>query len=1153
MSLQLIWGSSGSGKSHWLYSSMIREAKEHPEKRYMIIVPEQFTMQTQRELVRLHPAGGILNIDILSFQRLAFRVFEETGASQKPVLTETGKNLLLRRVAAQEKSKLEVLGSRLEKSGYISQIKSILSELTQYEISEGELEEMIRISEKRPQLQYKLKDILTLYRGFSQYKKDRFLTAEELLDVFCQAAEDSRLLKGSVLAFDGFTGFTPVQQNALKKLMTLCGKLQITVTMDPAEQPVGKIFDHELFYLSKKTIQTLFRLAKETGTQLLEPVVLTKGHRFYPGGELEFLERQLFRYGKPKGFYENHPFCHEAGGKTGRKEVQGISLHVSGSPVEEVEFAARTILTLVREQGFRYREIAVMAGDLPSYGNYVRKVFDEQGIPCFVDQTVQILLNPCLEFIRGAFGLLEFNFSYESVFRYLRTGFAGISRQETDRLENYVKALGIRGNYQWQQSWTRETAAMVPGEAEDCEEYRKRIMESLAPWLEISGSGKAPLRRYAEALYDLLVSCKIQQQLKEQEQEFERKGQREKVNEYSQIYRIILDILDEAVELLGEEEISRKEFLDILEAGFGEARVGLIPPGIDQVHVGDMERTRLNQIRVLLFLGLNDGWIPARESKGGIVSDLEREFLHGSGVELSPTARENSYVQRFYLYLGLTKPAERLYLSYCRSSSDGGAMRPSYLVAVIRRLFLGLEIQDETVKKDSLLQITSLKTGLPYLAESLRLLREKGGEELRQRTGKLLSLYQESEGYQSRAQALVDAAFLVLGREKIDAQTAKELYGEVLENSVTRLEQFASCAFAHFAAYGLQLKEREEYQVRSVDIGNIFHRALELFARKLEDSPYNWFTLPEETRKKLTEDSVEEAVEAYGSQVFFDTERNRYGVQRIKRILNRSVWALHRQIQAGRFVPGGFEVSFASARDLKSVNIALSETERMRLKGRIDRIDVCQEDQVYVKVVDYKSGSTAFDLVALYYGLQLQLVVYLNAAMELEQRLHPEKEIVPAGIFYFRLQDPILEGTQEMTPEEIDREILKKLRPSGLVNQDPAVVERMDGNFQKNSLVIPVGKKKDGSWTAASKVASREQLEELSGFVQEKLQRLGQNILEGWVAPNPYERKQERSCTYCPFSGLCGFDRKIPGTGFRKISELTEGEIWERLSSRDKK
>lgn len=1142
MSLQLIWGSSGSGKSHWLYSAMIREAREHPEKRYMIIVPEQFTMQTQRELVRLHPAGGILNIDILSFQRLAFRVFEETGASQKPVLTETGKNLLLRRVAAQERSRLDILGSRLEKPGYISQMKSILSELTQYEISEGELEEMIRISEKKPQLQYKLKDILTLYRGFSEYKRDRFLTAEELLDVFCEAAEDSRLLKGSVLAFDGFTGFTPVQQNALKKLLTLCSKIQITVTMDPAEQPVGRIFDHELFYLSKKTIQTLFRLAEETGTQLLEPVVLTQGHRFRSGGELEFLERHLFRYGKQKRLF-----------RTSEKQENGISLHVSGTPMEEVEFAARTIITLVREQGFRYREIAVMAGDLPSYGNYVKKVFEEQGIPCFVDQTVQVLLNPCLEFIRGAFGLLEFNFSYESVFRYLRTGFAGISREETDRLENYVRALGIRGKYQWEQSWTRETASMVPGEAAVCEEYRKRIMESLAPWLEISGTGKAPLRRYAEALYELLVSCKIQQQLKEQEQEFERKGQREKVNEYSQIYRIILEILDEAVELLEEEEISRKEFLEILEAGFGEARVGLIPPGIDQVHVGDMERTRLNQIRVLLFLGLNDGWIPARESKGGIVSDMEREFLHESGIELSPTARENGYVQRFYLYLGLTKPSERLYLSFCRSSSDGGAMRPSYLVAVIRRLFPYLEIRDENVKKDPLDQITSLKTGLPYLAENLRLLREKGGEALRKRTGKLLQLYQEDEGFGKQAEALVDAAFLVLGQEKIDSLTAKALYGEVLENSVTRLEQFASCAFAHFAAYGLQLKEREEYKVRSVDIGNIFHKALELFARKLENSPYNWFTLPEEDRKKLTEDSVEEAVETYGSQVFFDTERNRYGIQRIKRILNRSVWALHRQIQAGRFVPGGFEVSFSSARDLKSVNIALSETERMRLKGRIDRIDVCQEeDQVYVKVVDYKSGNTSFDLVALYYGLQLQLVVYLNAAMELEQRLHPEKEIVPAGIFYFRLQDPILEGTQEMTPEEINREILKKLRPSGLVNQDPAVVERMDGAFEKNSLVIPVGKKKDGSWTAASKVAKREQLEALSCFVQEKLQHLGQKILEGWVAPDPYERKQECSCTYCQFSGLCGFDRKLPGTGFRKISELTEGEIWERLSSREK-
>ena len=1159
MSLQLILGGSGSGKSHWLYTKVIQEAMGHPEKKYIVIVPEQFTMQTQRELVTLHPAHGILNIDILSFQRLAYRVFEETGVSEKTVLTETGKNLLLRKVAADKMDRLKILGSKLEKPGYISEMKSIISELTQYDISPEQLEEMIQLSEKRPQLQYKLRDIQVLYDGFREYRREKFITAEEILNVFCQAAQHSEMLKNSVLAFDGFTGFTPVQQKAMEALLGLAPEILVTVTLDEKESISGKFQEHELFCLSKKTIHTLLKLAEQTGTEVLEPVLLSgKPGRFVEGSGLEFLEKQLFRYGKPRSYYWNADVKRSCAAETENEvsmcrnaDTVEISLHEAANPMEEVQAAACAINRMVKEQGLRYREIAVIAGDLPSYGNHVRKIFGEYEIPCFVDQTVQILLNPCLEFVRGAFGIIDNNFSYESVFRFLRTGYAGLTGPEMDRLENYVLALGIRGKHQWQQEWKEKTFRMPEEEPEICEALRKKMMDRLELFCHDFAPGKRTVREYAEALHELLVTFQIQQQLKGQELRFRQSGELDKVNEYSQIYGILIGLLDEAVDLLGEETVSRKEFEDILEAGFAEARVGIIPPGIDQVHVGDIERTRLNHIKVLFFLGLNDGWIPAREGKGGIVSELEREFLLAEGMELAPTARENSYIQRFYLYLGLTKPSEKLYLSYCQSSSQGAALRPSYLVGTLRRLFPELKVEVWKTE-DGLETVTSKKTGLPYLANGLRELLEEAEEESRSRKPRqlkeLLAHYEGDSVYQKRAEELLEAAFLMVGEQGLEHRTARELYGEVLENSVTRLEQFASCAFAHFASYGLQLQEREEYKVKSADIGNIFHRALEVFSRKLERSEYNWFTIPEEAREKLVEDSVEETVEVYGSRVFFSNERSRYVIQRIKRILRRSVWALHEQVRAGRFVPSSFEVSFTAAENLDAVNIALSEKEKMRLKGRIDRVDVCEEeDQVYVKVVDYKSGNTSFDLVALYYGLQLQLVVYLNAALEMEKRMHPGKEIIPAGIFYYRLKDPLLESDHEQTPEEINQELLKKLRPEGLVNDDPAIVERMDADFVKNSQVIPVGRKADGSWTAASSVANTQQLQELSGFVQKKLERLGKEILGGKIQAKPYKRKKNTACDYCAYSDLCGFDRKIPGNAYRQLQELPKKEMWKKI------
>ena len=1135
MSLQLILGSSGSGKSHRLFTTVIEEAIRHPEKNYIVVVPEQSTMQTQRELVELHPAHGILNIDVLSFQRLAYRMFEETGIGGQTVLTETGKNLLLRKVAADKKENLQLLKSKLDKPGYLSEVKSILSELAQYEITGEQLEEMVQLSEKKPQLQYKLKDLQVLYEAFREYRREKFITAEEILDVFCQAAEHSQLLKNSVLAFDGFTGFTPVQQKALETLFGLCQEIRVTVTLDGRERLEGRLWEHELFYLSKKTIRMLLKMAENTGTEILEPVILSgKPGRFREGSGLEFLEQHLFRYGK------NEPFPGECS--------SDIELYAADHPMEEVRMAACRISRLVREEGFRYREIAVITGDLPSYGNYVTKIFGEYEIPCFVDQTRQIFLNPCLEFIRGAFGIVDSQFSYESMFRFLRTGFSGIDSRETDRLENYVLALGIRGKSRWRKEWKEKTGRMTEEEPAVCDALRKKLMEQLGEFPESFGKSRGKVKEYADALYELLISFRIQEQLGHQEQNFRKKGELEKANEYSQIFRILIGILDEAVELLGEEMVSRKEFEDILEAGFSEARVGIIPPGIDQVHVGDLERTRLNHIRVLFFLGLNDGWIPSREGKGGIVSELEREFLLSEGIELAPTARENSYIQRFYLYLGLTKPEEKLYLSYCRSSSQGTAMRPSYLVTSVRRLFPWLQVR-EWKTQENRERITSGKTGLPYLADSLRELLEENDDikyqdKMRQ-VKELLCHYQGEEDLGERAEALLEAAFLMLNPGGLQQRTAQSLYGEVLENSVTRLEQFASCAFSHFAEYGLHLQEREEYRVRAVDIGNIFHRTLECFSLKLERSPYNWFTVPEDVREELLEQSVDETVETYDSRIFFDSERNRYLIKRMKRILKRSVWAMHEQIRAGKFVPGGFEVSFTAVKDLGSVNIALSDTEKMHLRGRIDRVDVCEEeDRVYVKVVDYKSGNTSFDLVALYYGLQLQLVVYLNAALEMEKKLHPEKDIIPAGIFYYRLQDPLLEGDHEQTPEQIQEELLKKLRPEGLVNADPDVVERMDAAFTKNSRVIPVGRKADGTWSAASCVADTRQLELLSGFVQKKLETLGKNILEGEIQAKPFKRKKNCACDHCVYADLCGFDRKIPGTAFRQLKEFSREEIW---------
>lgn len=1132
MSLQFILGNSGSGKSRYAYEKIIGESMKYPEKTFLVIVPEQFTMQTQKELVSLHPKKGILNIDVQSFQRLAYHVFEEVGADRRTVLEETGKNLLLRKVAIEQQDRLRVLKGNLKKIGYITEMKSMISELTQYDITSEQLDEMIRYAENKPGLFYKLQDIQVLYEAFREKRKGKYITSEEILGLLCDVAEQSRMLQGSRILLDGFTGFTPVQQKLLQKLLKLADRVTMTITIDAGENFWKTGGMHELFYLSRKTIRIVSELAKAAGTGIEEPVVLGKQGcpRFQNAPALQFLERNFLRMGR--AVYE--------------KEQDSVTIHGAKNAVEEVHFAAREILRMVREDGYRYQDVAVITGDLPSYGEHVRKIFGEYGIPCFIDETKTILLNPLIEYIRAALEMTAGNFSYESVFRYLRTGLCGITKEETDLLENYVIASGKRGIRSWKKAWERPTRTMDGEQAARCEELRARIMEPLLPFLEIMKDRRTDARAKTEALYELLVSQKIQMQMTLYEKRFAGEGNQDAAKEYSQIYGIVIGLLDKVVDLLGDEPLTLREYTEILESGFEEAKVGIIPPTADRVTVGDIERTRLKDIKALIFLGLNDGWVPKSAGRPGILSELDRDLLEGCGVELAPGVRENGYIQRFYLYQNLTKPSEKLCLSYSKSKTDGGSMRPSYLVNSIAGMFRHIPMTDEDEVREPMERIVTPKSGISWLVQGMKELRKGWADD---DWAELYGWYYKKEAYREKVKKLVEAAFLTRTEEGLGRGIAQALYGSVLENSVSRLEKFAACAFSHFLMYGLKLTPREEYSFQPVDMGNVFHRVVELFSERVRLGPYTWFDLPEEIREQWTEECVEEAVRENGQEVLHSTARNAYVIQRMKRIMHRTVWALCEQVRAGEFVPGSYEVSFSMAGDLDAVNIALTEKEKMRLRGRIDRIDICEkEKEVYVKVIDYKSGNTEFDMVALYYGLQLQLVVYLNAALEIERRIYPEKDIVPAGIFYYRMQDPMLDRGKEETPEEINRRILAKLKLNGLVNSEEEIVKSMDrrAGEQKSSDVIPVSYTKSG-YSAYASVAERRRFEELSGFVNEKLRDIGKRILEGETAAHPYERKGRTACDYCIYREVCGFDPKIPGNEFRRLHEYKPEEIWKKI------
>ena len=722
-----------------------------------------------------------------------------------------------------------------------------------------------------------------------------------------------------------------------------------------------------------------------------------------------------------------------------------------------------------------------------------------------------------------------------------------------------MRALGIRGWKRWESQWEKPCRGSEKLNLKELNAYRQWILEPLRPLREAFKEEGATIGSVTAALREYLERMGLRGKLEDYSGFFRERGNPGDENlarEYSQVYDRVLELLGRLEGLLGAEKTDMKNYSQILDAGFGEIKVGVIPATIDQVMVGDITRSRLEDVKVLFFVGVNEGTVPQRKSGASLLTDRDRAVFKEFNMELAPTAREDGCIQKFYLYLMMAKPSRRLVLTYAGMSSEGKSQRPSSLIGEVQKLFPGIPVLDEGLVD---WPVRTVRDGRERLIDGLRKLREeKEGETAKAPEGRdaeenaFMELYRYfycSDGHREKVKQLVDAAFYSYEERGIGRAAARALYGQSLQGSVTRLEQFASCAYAHFLKYGLELMERQEYELAAVDMGNLFHQSIDRCFAVMKERKQDWRGLTEEGRKQLVKECVAQVTKEYGNTIMASSARNAYLAGRVERITDRTIWALAEQVKKGDFEPAGFEVSFSAIDNLKAMRIRLSEDEELMLRGRIDRMDLCEDgEHVYVKIIDYKSGTTAFDLAALYYGLQLQLVVYMDAAVEMEERNHPDKEVVPAGIFYYHINDPLADRQEGMTVEEIEKQILRQLRMDGLVNSELDIISHLDRDIQKESDVIPVAIKDGYVQESRSSVASTRRFEDLRRFVNHKLREAGQDILKGNIDLKPYKQTARTACDYCPYHAVCGFDTKTAGYGYRRLAGLKPEDIWAQIS-----
>ena len=1139
MKYQFCYGPSGAGKSRYLQELVLQEAAgeladfaamtgcgEPGFSNYLYVVPEQYTMQTQKDLVSRAACRGIMNVDVLSFGRLAHRIFEETGEDGRTVLDDVGKSLILRRLAGKYRKDLAVIGSRIDSLGMISEVKSQISEFMQYDLSPEDVEKLSAYAGAKGQgaLAARLKDLEVLYRAFLEDGKDRFVTGEETYDILAEAIPKSQLVKNSVVVFDGFTGFTPVQVRVLGAIMRQAKKVIFSITAGEDGGPSFTEIDadtpleeQDLFYLSRKTMRDIVRLGERLGVPREKDLSLLGSSRRYDNSpELCHLEKSLFRH--PVSPWKGVP--------------SRIHLFEASSQEEEVRQVFLSIGRLVREQGLAYRDIGIVAGDLSAYADLVTEAAEREKVPVYLDQNRAVLLNPLTEAIRSALDLAASGLTYETVFRYLRAGLSDLTLTQTDVLENYCIGHGIRGKKKWSEPFSDPEA----------EPLRRAFLAEISPLL-LSGDQSAAAR--TEALYCYLVQIRAGEKTADLAARFAGEGDAVRELEYEQIYRSVIALLDQIHALLGDEPISAKDYLKLVETGFAEIRLGVLPQKADRVLVGDIERSRMNEVKVLFLVGVNDGSIPKGTDKGGLISDLDREFLRDAGFELAPTPREQMYIQRLYLYMNVTKPSEALWLSFARVARDGSALRPSYLVPVFSNLYPDLvtEVPEEDPPERQLL---SEEDGKAYLSGALRRYAEGAYRDEKKAQETFLSVYgtlwnQDPE----ETGKLTRAAFRTYRPTPLSKETALLLYMRTVSGSVTRLETAAKCALRQFLKYGLHLTERKEYRLEADDTGNVLHDSISEFSGLLRTSGLSWNDFTGEQGDRIADEALKTCASRYGDRLFFDSVRSEAALTRMQRILRRTVHTLQFQVQCGSFAPTWFEAPFGGE---ETFRFALEDGGELILHGRIDRVDLAgKKGTLYVKIVDYKSGDLSLDPKKIASGLQLQLLLYMEAVLDYLRRKYPDEEVLPGALLYYRFQDPILTGNKAVfalgdsgedlpsARERAEREITKALRPKGMLNEDEEVLQLLDHTGEADSLVVPLKHKKDGTLAAVTKTFSQESFEELMQGVNRLICQMAQEILDGKIDADPVDLGNgNTACTYCPYRNACGFDQRIPGYRYRE-------------------
>lgn len=1138
MGIRFIFGRAGSGKSYYCLNQIKKKLTNDKNNKLIMLVPDQYTFQTEKKLLGYVGEKSLLRAEVLSFKRMATRVFDKCGGRAINVIEDSGKNMLIYKLLKDKGEELKYFNRISKQQGFVGIVSKSITEFKKYNISEEILKEK-ELEIENKDLKEKVSDLASIYETFNESLHKGYIDSEDILSILAKKLKECDLYNDAEIWVDEFTTFTPQQLEVLKVLAKQCKNVNITLCSDGEIQFTEG--ETDIFDVIKNTENRILKMMQENNISYKEPVNLNKKniYRFRESKELGHIEKYFF----------NYPF------KIYKGDCKDIRLYKANNSYSEIEWVAQDILKLVRDKGYRYKDIAVVCREIDSYDKITSVIFNEYNIPYFLDKKREILSNPLVVLIISALEILVTNWSYESVFKYVKSGLITLETNFIDKLENYILANGIKG-YKWTRDLLTSQNEELTQEEIEIFEYMEEIRR---PIINLYNKIKVDVtvRKYCTALYEFLLEINAFETMDKWLDDFNNKGMQDKIKEYTQVPAMVMDMLDQAVEVLGNVVIDLKTFSKILISGFEEKEIGVIPMALDQVNIGDIARIKGRDVKALYIVGANDGVLPSANKEEGILSDEDRIELKSMGIELASDTRSRVFEEQFMVYTALTIPSNYLMITYPMADFEGKSLRPSIIIPRLKKILPGLneesEIFNSNLFDDKYHNITAPVPTFNELIEALR--REYEKEEIEPYWVETFKWFEENEEFKDRTKIIFNGLNYTNLVEKIPREKIKRLYSNDngrLMFSVSRIEKYAQCPFGYYVQYGLKAKDRKVYEFTAPDLGSFMHDILDQFTNKIRKENILWGDLTKDKCAEIVNELVNSKLRNETNSILNSNKKYQYFSERFKKTITKSVTVISEQMRKGEFDIFKSEFDFGDFKDSDPIKLELPSKETVYLKGRVDRIDkVDLNGETYIRIVDYKSGSKSFDLNELYYGLQIQLLVYLDAILKNSKQIL-KTQCMPGGILYFKIDNPIIKSKKALTEEEIQVEVLKKLKMDGLLLKNVELVKSMDRDMETYSLIIPAAFKKDGDFTSTSSVVTESQFELLRKYVNDKMIEICEEMLSGEVKIEPCKSSKVTYCDYCDYSSICQFDTSIKDNKYKIISKKKKDDLWDAMSNKVK-